>query len=294
MQEALPNFIIIGAMKCGTSTLHQQLARQPGVFMSEPKEPNFFSNDEVYAQGEGWYRGLFADAPSSALRGESSTHYTKLPTYPKTLERMRTLLPDLKLIYLMRHPVERLISHYIHEWSMRVINIPIDQAIDVHHELMDYGCYWMQLQPFFGVYGRASVLPVFLEHMQCAPEAELERVCRFLGYAGTPHWEKDLAQQNASAERLRLGSLGRRLLNDPLLKHLRRALIPIRLRVGLKARLAMRARPELSQRSRARIVARFDEDLEKLGREFGVGLSCATFRERVSAAPLEWAAQTSA
>ena len=56
----LPDFIVMGAMKCATSTLHEQLAAQPGFFMSKPKEPNFFSDDEIYARGLDWYRSLFA------------------------------------------------------------------------------------------------------------------------------------------------------------------------------------------------------------------------------------------
>ena len=58
----MPDFIIIGAMKCATSTLHDQLAEQPGFVMSEPKEPNFFSDEENWAKGLGWYSGLFAAA----------------------------------------------------------------------------------------------------------------------------------------------------------------------------------------------------------------------------------------
>ena len=80
-----PDLIIIGAMKCATSTLHDQLARQPGLFMSVPKEPNFFSDDAQYARGFAWYTSLFADARPGTIRGESSTHYTKLPTLPNTV-----------------------------------------------------------------------------------------------------------------------------------------------------------------------------------------------------------------
>ena len=81
----LPDFVIIGAMKCATSSLHDQLAQQPGIFMSELKEPNFFSNDEQYAKGIDWYLSNFRDAYPDELLGESSTHYTKLPTYPNTI-----------------------------------------------------------------------------------------------------------------------------------------------------------------------------------------------------------------
>ncbi len=86
--SSAPNFIIIGAMKSATSTLHNQLAAQPGIFMSTPKEPNFFSDDTVYAQGLAWYHGLFSEAAETDLCGESSTHYTKLPDYPHTIERL--------------------------------------------------------------------------------------------------------------------------------------------------------------------------------------------------------------
>ena len=62
MDTKLPHFLVIGAMKSATSTLHNQLAAQPGIFMSTPKEPNFFSDDTVYAQGLAWYHGLFSGA----------------------------------------------------------------------------------------------------------------------------------------------------------------------------------------------------------------------------------------
>ncbi|MGB3560491.1 MAG: sulfotransferase domain-containing protein, partial [Geitlerinemataceae cyanobacterium] len=112
-----PDFLIMGAMKCATSTLHEQLALQPGFFMSELKEPNFFSNDEQYARGMDWYLSLFQGAPEHSLCGESSTHYTKLPTYPNTIDRIGKHLPQVKLIYVMRHPIDRLVSQYVHEWS---------------------------------------------------------------------------------------------------------------------------------------------------------------------------------
>jgi hypothetical protein len=288
MDRALPNFIIIGAMKCATSTLHEQLARQPGVFMSEPKEPNFFSDDDVYARGPDYYRGLFATAGAATLRGESSTHYTKLPTYPQTLTRMRRLLPELKLIYVMRHPIERLVSHYIHEWSMRNVTAPIEQAVDTHPHLVDYGCYHMQLAPFIDAYGRGNVLPMFMERFKDHSQAELERVCRFLGFEGTPIWFQEVARQNVSNERLRLGKLGRELFDHPTLTTLRRRLVPHFVRDALKEQLTMRDRPQLSAAKTAELTARYDADLARLGRDLGVSLSCENYRSRVKERTLDW------
>ncbi len=142
-----PDFIIIGAMKCGTSTLAAQLAAQPGVFMTTPKEPNFFSDDDVFARGPDWYASLFADAAPGDLKGEASTHYTKLPDYPDCAARLHAALPQARLIYLTRDPVERLISHYIHEWTMRSIDCDVEEAIARHPELISYGRYEDQLAP---------------------------------------------------------------------------------------------------------------------------------------------------
>lgn len=286
----LPNFLIIGAMKCGTSTLHEQLARQRGIFMSEPKEPNFFSDDEIYEGGISFYESLFARSAVAQLRGESSTHYTKLPTYPRTLERMRSLLPDLKIIYMMRHPIERLVSHYMHEVSLRFIRAPIDRAVEEHSELVDYGCYHMQLSPYLAAYGRGNVLPVFLEHMQRHPQAALEHVCDFLGYEGKPEWVDEVSRENASRERLRMGSIGRTLYENPMLTRLRRALLPQGVRDVVKDRLAMRERPRLSDATSERIALRFDYDLSQLARELDLPhLCCENFKSVVSDAPLFWA-----
>jgi hypothetical protein len=87
-----PDFLIIGAMKSGTSTLAAQLSEQAGIFMTTPKEPNFFSDDDVYAQGLPWYAALFDAAEPGDIKGEASTHYTKRPTYPETLARAQAVL----------------------------------------------------------------------------------------------------------------------------------------------------------------------------------------------------------
>ncbi len=100
-------------MKSATTTLHEQLARQAGIFMSRPKEPNFFSDDENYERGVGWYGSLFDRARPEDLRGESSTHYTKLPTYPRTIDRMlTTYLPRVKPIYVIQNVMVKMTNEH--------------------------------------------------------------------------------------------------------------------------------------------------------------------------------------
>jgi hypothetical protein len=276
--NSLPDFVIIGAMKCGTSTLHAQLAAQPQFFMSEPKEPNFFSDDAIYAKGEDWYRGLFRNAPEGALKGESSTHYTKLPTYPDTIKRLAALIPDAKFIYVMRDPLDRLVSHYIHEWTQGVITCPIDKAIEKHPELVAYSRYAYQLQPWIARFGAGRILPVVFEQMTAAPDAELKRIAAFLGAQGEVAWKSDLEAQNVSSERIRKFPGYRLLVDNPVSTLLRRALIPRRLRDRVKSNLQMRERPQLSAELTAALAEIFDKDIAMLGPLTGAALTRASFR----------------
>ena len=168
-----PDFIIIGAMKCATTSLHDQLAAHPGIHMSVPKEPNFFSDAEQWGRGLDWYWDLFAGAKDGDLCGESSTHYTKLPKHDKVIDRLAEHVPDAKFVYVMRHPIDRLVSHYIHEWTQRVIEQPIKEAIDAHPNMVEFGMYARQLRPYVERFGRERILPVFFDRLRKHPQAEL-------------------------------------------------------------------------------------------------------------------------
>lgn len=285
-----PDFIIIGAMKSATSSLHVQLASHPGIFMSEPKEPNFFSDDAEYRGGTASYSGLFANAAEGDLCGESSTHYTKLPDYPNTVTRMKAFVPNVRLIYVMRHPVDRLVSHYIHQWTQSVIRCDINEAVERYPELINYGRYAYQLEPYFAAFGKASVLPVFFAAVKREPQRELERVARFIGYEGPVLWKEELGAQNVSSERLRRFPGYQLIVDSPPMTFLRRTFVPQTLRDMVKARLSMKHRPVLSESNLTRLESIFDEDLGVLSQWLGVNLNCKNFDERTAVDQLEWVA----
>lgn len=277
-------------MKCATSTLHDQLARQPGIFMSTPKEPNFFSDDDQWARGPEWYASLFEGASGSDLRGESSTHYTKLPTHPDSVERAYGMIPDARLVYVMRDPVQRLVSQYIHEWSMRNISEPIDEAVRTRPELLAYSRYAMQLRPWIDRFGADRVLPVFFERLTADPQREFERVCAHIGYQGTPEWQSDAQAKNVSAQRTRRSPVRDRILAVGVFKTFRRTLLPESVREKIKSRWRMEERPQLSEAARALVIDQLDPDMGELGRMLGINLDCAGFKETVRSvgASPEW------
>jgi len=285
----LPDFAIIGAMKSGTSTLHEQLALRPRFFMSRPKEPNFFSDDPNFARGVEWYASLFAGASESQLCGESSTHYTKLPTHPHAAERLHALLPNARLVYVMRDPVERLVSQYLHEWSTRAIEGDVADVVETHERFVAYSCYARQLEPYLARFGTSRVLPVFFERMVAEPEAELARVCRFLGDQSPEPvtWREERARQNVSSERMRSSALRDLVTRVAPLRWLKDQL-PAETRERIKQLWRYEGRPDLSADALARVQSRIDVDLARLSEWLGTKLTCAGWREQVLDRPLEW------
>ena len=275
-------------MKCATSSLHEQLNQQPVIFMSELKEPNFFSNDEEYNKGSEWYLSHFEEANINDLIGESSTHYTKLPTYPHTIERLQKYLPDAKFIYVMRHLINRLVSQYIHEWSQRVISVGINESIDPHPELLEYSLYTKQLQPYFDTFGQERVLPIFFERMLTTPQTELERICRFIGYKDQPQWYQELNASNVSNQRMIKSAWRDAIVETPGLKQLRRLLILKSFRTWVRSLWTIKKKPDLTAENIDRLTVIFDEDLAVLGSWLGVDLTCDNFQETVKNSSLDW------
>ncbi|MGB0561642.1 MAG: sulfotransferase family protein [Spirulinaceae cyanobacterium] len=283
-----PRFIIIGAMKCATSSLYEQLVAQPNVFMPTPKEPNFFSDDPIYAQGIDWYWQLFESASPEDLCGEASTHYTKLPTYPETIARIQEHLgTDLKLIYMMRHPIQRLVSHYIHEWTQRVISVDLNTAVEQHPEMIDYGRYSLQIEPYLEAFGPDRVLPIFFEQFCNAPDQELQRVCEFIGYPNPPQWQ-ELERSNVSSQRMRQSVLRDLIVHAPILSTIRKRLIPQGVRDRIKGLWQMKKRPQLTPENQTKVKSIFDQDLQTLGQWLGVELTCDTFKTAAQVSPQGW------
>jgi len=93
-----PNFLVIGAMKCGTTKLCHLLGQHPDVFMCEPKEPEFFAKDKKYKRGWDWYESLFTAGEGKTAIGEGSVTHTKSLRFPNAASRIVKHLPDAKLI----------------------------------------------------------------------------------------------------------------------------------------------------------------------------------------------------
>lgn len=182
-RNSLPNFIIIGAAKSATTTLTTILPNHPDVFISKPKEPKFFGRN--YDKGWDWYASRFRAGQHHALRGEGSTMYTsKLGSFRHTPELMHQYLPDLKLIYIVRHPLDRIVSQWRHYRGRHPDCADFEDLMRNRSlKRLVVGCsmYYKQLSRFRRFYPDEQIHCMTFEDLLAKPKRSLRDMMQFLG-----------------------------------------------------------------------------------------------------------------
>jgi hypothetical protein len=188
----IANLLIIGAQKCGTTSLHEYLDAHPAISMSEEKEPNFFSWH--FERGVDWYGRLWSE--DAQVLGESSTNYTAHPVFPGVPERIRAVAPDARLIYLVRDPVDRMVSHYAHGYLTGLFHKPADELLRNPEigetDLVWRGQYAMQLERFLEHFPAEQILVIDQRDLLRERRETLRRVFAFAGvdeHFWTPEFE---------------------------------------------------------------------------------------------------------
>lgn len=266
-QGRLPDFIVIGAMKGGSTTLWGLLARHPQIFMCEPKEPQFFSREERFRRGLHAYRELFANAAPGTLAGEASTCYSRWPHYGDVAGRIARALPDAKLIYQLRHPIDRAHSHYRHLMEERAASgaegvISFETALAEIPEIVDASRYRMQLDQYLAHFPRASIHVLTLDDLRKSPARTWSELQGFLGVEEVAV-EADVPVDNASGIKFARGEMRRAIRRAralPAWAAVKR-IIPQRLRHDLRNWLL---RPEVASRLHRDRLRRHQESVGSL------------------------------
>lgn len=174
----LPNLIIIGAAKSGTTSLHYYLSLHPQISMSEKKELDFFIGELNWNKGIRWYESYFTG--EAAVFGESSPRYTLLPRYRGVAERMHLVVPEARLIYVLRDPVERIISHYTYNRHGATEERPFQSALKEDDRYLCGSKYCMQLEQYLKYYSLSKILIITAEELYQHRTETLQKVFRFL------------------------------------------------------------------------------------------------------------------
>jgi hypothetical protein len=203
---ALPDFLVIGAPKAGTTALHAALARHPQLHLSSVKEPKFFlcgeqpppkengPGDAHSAQEWVWrrdhYEALFAGAPPGALRGESTPFYLSDLAAQR---RLRQEVPDARLVAVVRDPVDRAYSNWAHLWADGLepeADFLTACELEGEREAAGWARFWRyrklgrygeQLQHLYSLFPKRQVHVLRYRELVDSPRAAVDGICAFLG-----------------------------------------------------------------------------------------------------------------
>lgn len=260
--------LIIGAMKCGTTSLFYYLAEHPQVAACKHKELNYFVDDHLFAKGMTWYHSMWHWIGGHQIALEASPRYTMLPEQSGVVERIAGIKDaNFRFIYIIRHPFKRIESHITQQLSKGEL---LRNEVGIRDEHIALSQYSMQLDAYTKTFGRDKVHVLLLEDLQKNQQAVLSEVCNFLQIDPNYRFTRiDVVRNSRDTLNLHpaLNQIRHLSLIRPLVK-----LIPPQLRQHLRGKLA-RKDPfliELSDRDKAIALEKLQPDLARLESEYGI------------------------
>jgi Sulfotransferase family len=297
---ALPDFLIIGAPKAGSTALHVALAQHPDLFLSDPKEPKFFLCDQkppdpAHQRGPGdahsaqewvWdrnrYEALFATAPAGALRGESTPFYL---WDTASHRRIRALIPDLKMIAVIRDPIDRAYSNWTHLWcdglepesdfltACRLEPSRAESGYAPFWRYLETGLYGQQLEHLYTLFPREQVFVLRYRQLIDAAPQTLDAIAAFLGVrtglvstvprSNVSNWVPDSGINRALQKAIRAGAVAGAHVPPQVWRQAQRPLLAALHRGG-------RRRPALPVEQRKTLLPYYESDVALLGRLTGI------------------------
>jgi Sulfotransferase domain len=264
--------LIVGAMKCGTTSLFSYLSQHPQIAACSKKEAFFFSDDKNWTEGFEWYQQLWNWNPDEhKIALEASVDYTRIPTYPNAAERIYSLKDkaNFKFIYIMRNPIERIESHYTHGKAQgwRSTQKPLTEEID--KELLEASQYARQIEEYYQRFSRDRILLLNFEDLKTDPLNLIKKTCCFLEIDSDYQFQRIGKIYNANQERIA----------DERLWRLLRKIKPLR---SLKGKLTTKQKQyayyifgrkitenfKLPLKQRNYVLNQLKEDLEKLSLDY--------------------------
>lgn len=289
------DFVIIGAAKSGTTTLYDYLVRHPDIYMPDLKEPCYFDNTMLnghephkgWHKGLDWYHSLFKGSNEGQLLGEASTNYTRYPQVNDTPKRIFEYNRDMKLIYILRDPVARTYSHYVHRCMKELKLEPPFQTAFLEQIKLDPMCidsskYALQLSEYLKYFDKESILLLSFSELIKKPDVIVRDVLQFLdiefqdGLVKTSLISNNSSEFRHTQERKMISEKYKSL---PLLGSLMNLITTPRIRSSLYSLLRKLpsnqeiaktiSPPKMSKSDRLFLIDTFKSDTAKLDEEYG-------------------------
>lgn len=271
-------------MKCGTTSLFNHLASHPQVAPCQSKEPNFFTHERSWRKGLDYYRTLWDYNPAVHKTAvEASINYSKVPRLPNAAERIAKIAVeakiDFRLIYVIRNPIDRVISHCTHDleeqWSVRY-NHPTVRGIP--YPAIEASKYAMQLDEYYQRFPAKNILLLDTDNLKANPVEVLREVCNFLEVDADFLFPDLENQHNVSQGKSITNSAWPKVdkyLASPII-----SCLPTHLRVqtmqtvrGWFSTEIVQEKFELSDIQRQFVLDELRSDIQRLRAEYGVDIS---------------------
>jgi hypothetical protein len=198
----LPNFLIGGAPRAGTTFLYEILDEHSEIYLAKPRspEPKFFLIDDEFQKGLAYYaEKYFSGADGRKAMGEKSTNYLE---NPHVAGRIRAMLPGVKLLFLLRNPIERAFSNYLWSKQNQLEMLSFDEAVETEpvreaqyppshrysrpFSYVSRGMYAAHLRPYFAAFPAEQIKVVLLDDLEERPQAQIDAIVQFLGLRTLP------------------------------------------------------------------------------------------------------------
>ncbi|MEL6663724.1 MAG: sulfotransferase [Pseudomonadota bacterium] len=238
------HFLVIGAMRAGTTTLHDTLYKLPSLSLPRIKETDFFIESKNWPRGRKWYLSQFSGEPHR-LRGEVCPNYAKRDVFPEVPGLVADTNPDVRIIYVVRDPLERALSHYRHTW-LSSGDVPEPGKLDgtwAEKHILATSRYAWQMEAWLEHFRQDQILIIDFEDFVNRPLPQVQSVVEHIG-AEIPAEIEQIAENNTVADVARMPRWWHSFRNTPAgIKA--RALAPTGLIQAVKSRLKHKDGPDV-------------------------------------------------
>jgi hypothetical protein len=275
----LPDFIIVGAPKAGTTSLFHYIKEHENIFMSEPKEVNYFSGAYINEQNLFYsdfkvntlvdYKKLFSFARLDQVKGEASVSYL---FYPRIAQKIFETIPLCKIIAVLRNPVERGYSHYLMDYKLGLVDLPYEDIVfkrgnhkDLalfYQQYVELGFYAQQLHRYFAVFPKEQIKIYTQDELKMDTTAVVKNLFEFLNVKCTDIVKSELQHNQFSLPKNRLIH---KLYSSVWLRKSLSAILPYNFRERVKLVLFKKGKkPELTQKTIEKLLEIYSPDILKL------------------------------
>ncbi|MCL1049561.1 sulfotransferase domain-containing protein [Shewanella abyssi] len=271
-----PDFIIVGAPKAGTTSLYHYLSANPSVFMTEPKEINFFSCEALEKQNLFYadfkvnsapaYQALFSKGDEVQVKGEASVSYLFYPDVAKSIYEYN---PECKIIMVLRDPIARGYSHYLMDLKLGLVDLPYEDIVFkkgnhknmglYYQQYVELGLYGKQVKRYLDVFPREQIKIYTQEELKADTPSVVNDLFGFLDVQKASHADTNVSHNQFSMPRNKVVAW---LYSRVWLRKLLSAIFPYKVRTFINTYLFKKGRkPVMTESVKSRLAEIYREDM---------------------------------